>query len=172
MDDIRAHSPTDHVLAGIELLHRLSLLDADTDADAWFQPAPEPWLAAKRPAPALHDPHMPFELEEAEACDPSMYDPFLFPPSQPASPTRPVFSLPGDRRKVSISVRRVLCACATRRHASLGPCARRRSQRGGDASPLCRVSCGRGPRTFGSAPDACVFSSVGRSALGHQSVAR
>ena len=39
MDDSRAHSPTDHVLAGIELLRRLSLLG--TDSMPWIEPEAE-----------------------------------------------------------------------------------------------------------------------------------
>ena len=43
--------------------------------------------------------------EEAEACDPSMYDPVLFSPvnSQPGSPSRAAFALSaGDRDKVRV----------------------------------------------------------------------
>ncbi|KIP06275.1 hypothetical protein PHLGIDRAFT_13960, partial [Phlebiopsis gigantea 11061_1 CR5-6] len=85
MDDARSHSPTDHVLAGIELLHRLSLVDADDQL--WLQHEPT-WS---------HKPHseQPSALsfafdEEADACDLSVYDPFLFSPLT-ASPHRQAF---------------------------------------------------------------------------------
>jgi hypothetical protein len=130
---MRPISPCDHALDGLELLRRLSL--CDESGLHWIQTEAE-WTDKQTPEPATV---MPFQFgefkqcfmrllsfltnhppdEEADACDPSMYDPGLFSPpnSQPSSPQRAEFAQSGDRDKVSFAFP---SPCSTRFHASSG----------------------------------------------------